>query len=229
MFPAHLLSLLQLSDSMFPTGAFAHSQGLETYVQSGLVTDRASLCDWLTVQLRHNLATADMVICKEAFLAYNRGDGETVLALDQLLTAAKPAAELRKASEEIGRRTLKSGMILASDNLLESYQAAISAGRCAGHHAVVWGLLGGALTLDLSALLLAYAYTFVASQTSAAVRLIPLGQTHAQQSIAALGPVMQEAVDTALATSLDDFATFVPALEIRAMQHHYLNGRLFIS
>ena len=30
-----LLTLLQLTNSFFPTGAFAHSFGLETYVQRG--------------------------------------------------------------------------------------------------------------------------------------------------------------------------------------------------
>ena len=34
-----LLTLLQLTNSFFPTGAFAHSFGLETYVQRELVND----------------------------------------------------------------------------------------------------------------------------------------------------------------------------------------------
>ena len=34
---AQLLTLLQWTDSAFPTGAFAHSNGLETYTQAGIV------------------------------------------------------------------------------------------------------------------------------------------------------------------------------------------------
>ncbi|MEP6918606.1 MAG: hypothetical protein ABJC89_23395, partial [Acidobacteriota bacterium] len=39
MEPAHLLRILQLFDSQFPIGAFAHSGGLETYGQSGAGLD----------------------------------------------------------------------------------------------------------------------------------------------------------------------------------------------
>jgi urease accessory protein UreF len=35
--PAQLLMLLQWMDSAFPTGAFAHSGGLETYTQAEAV------------------------------------------------------------------------------------------------------------------------------------------------------------------------------------------------
>ena len=38
-----LLTLLQLADGLFPAGAFAHSLGLETYAQAGLVKDRVGL------------------------------------------------------------------------------------------------------------------------------------------------------------------------------------------
>ena len=99
-----LLALLQLCDSMFPTGAFAHSYGLETYVQKGLVSDAAGLQALLRAQLRQGLPTADLLICKEAVLARDDGDLERLRFLGELLSAAKPAAEARKASEEVGRR-----------------------------------------------------------------------------------------------------------------------------
>src|SRR2546425_778176 len=37
------LALLQLADGLFPAGGFAHSFGLETYVQEGRVDDAAGL------------------------------------------------------------------------------------------------------------------------------------------------------------------------------------------
>ena len=36
-----LFLLLELNDALFPIGAYAHSYGLETYVQQGLVHDAA--------------------------------------------------------------------------------------------------------------------------------------------------------------------------------------------
>ena len=34
--------LLQVNDALFPIGGYSHSQGLETYIQKGLVHDEKS-------------------------------------------------------------------------------------------------------------------------------------------------------------------------------------------
>jgi urease accessory protein len=215
---------------MFPTGAFAHSYGLETYVQKGLVSDAAGLQALLRAQLRQGLPTADLLICKEAVLARDDGDLEQLRFLGELLSAAKPAAEARKASEEVGRRLLRSGRSLVGpDLMLDALHADIQDGRIAGQHAIVFGVLGGAFGLQVDDILTAYAYTFVAGQASAAVRLVPLGQTDALQSIKALWPAIEAAVQITKNSTLADFGSFTPALDIRAMQHAYLDGRLFMS
>ena len=41
-----LLSLFQFSDGLFPTGAYAHSFGLEYYVQSGAVRNAEGVGDF---------------------------------------------------------------------------------------------------------------------------------------------------------------------------------------
>ncbi|NJI14743.1 urease accessory protein UreF, partial [Staphylococcus agnetis] len=45
------LKLFQFCDSQFPTGAFSHSYGLETYIQRNDVDDAASFQNWLEVFL----------------------------------------------------------------------------------------------------------------------------------------------------------------------------------
>lgn len=224
-----MLSLLQLSDSMFPTGSFAHSYGLETYVQQGLVRDGATLQELLQVQLRYNLAYSDMLICAQAIQCHHYDDRAGLIWLDELLTAAKIAQEAREASIKVGRRLLRSVLPLVADPMLQYYEAEIKVGRCAGHQAIASGLTYAALRFQPLASLMVYAYNFVAGQVSAAVRLMPLGQTQAQWVIQGLQPAMQQAAETALSSNLEDFQSFVPAADIRAMQHAYLQGRLFIS
>src|SRR5215510_14552037 len=46
-----LLALLQLADGLFPAGGFAHSLGLESYVQAGMVRDAAGVAAFLGTQL----------------------------------------------------------------------------------------------------------------------------------------------------------------------------------
>ena len=56
-----LLTLLQLTDSFFPTGAFAHSFGLETYVQRALVNDPETFDMFLRSTLHHGFRNSDAV------------------------------------------------------------------------------------------------------------------------------------------------------------------------
>ena len=40
--------LLQINDALFPIGGYSHSQGLETYIQRGLVHDEDTAREYLT-------------------------------------------------------------------------------------------------------------------------------------------------------------------------------------
>ena len=62
-----LPQLLQRSDSMFPTGAYAHSFGLEGAVQDGLVTDTASLDEFLTHQIVPALRQLELPCARHVF------------------------------------------------------------------------------------------------------------------------------------------------------------------
>ena len=54
-----LLGLLQLCDGLCPVGGFAHSFGLETYAQAGLLADRRSLETLLAAHLEGSAGPAD--------------------------------------------------------------------------------------------------------------------------------------------------------------------------
>jgi urease accessory protein len=222
--PAQLLMLLQWMDSAFPTGAFAHSGGLETYTQVEAVRSPDDLLRVVEAKLS-GVATTDLIVVKEAM----RADAALISQLDELCSAAKLARETREASEKIGRRMLSSVLNLTSDPRLLAYQEEIAAGRCAGHHAVVHGLACGALGVEARAALLAFGYALAANQTAASLKLIRIGQTQAQAVLGASGAALEAAVDTALALTLDDYGAFTPGLDIRAMQHEHLFRRLFIS
>ena len=49
------LRLFQFCDSQFPTGAFSHSFGLETYIQRQTVHDATSFREWLELFLNEQL------------------------------------------------------------------------------------------------------------------------------------------------------------------------------
>ncbi len=103
---AWLPFLLQTSDAVFPTGAYAHSHGLEEMVRAGRVRDEAGLGDFLRQHVAPSAIHLDLPIVREARTAALADDWKTFTSLDQMAGALRPARELREASLQIGRRRL---------------------------------------------------------------------------------------------------------------------------
>ena len=221
-----LLTLLQLTNSFFPTGAFAHSFGLETYVQRELVNDAETFERFLRSTLHHGLRNGDAVAIGLTYKATEIGG---IVDLDARLTAMKVARESREASIKIGKQFLRNTAILERNELLNEYAEQIQSGRCTGHHAIAYGLVASTAKIDLFSAILGYLHAHVVGQVSAAVRLIPLKPTDGQGIIDTIRPNLIDIARFAEGATIDDLSSFTPALDIRSMQHERLYSRLFIS
>jgi urease accessory protein len=223
------LALMQFSDGLFPAGAYAHSYGLETYVQRDVVRDAAGAARFLEAYLRGSAARADAAAAANALRAARRADLQLCLELDAILDAMKPAAELREASRQLGRQTLRILCALQDDPLIAEF------GRIAGgdatpcHHAVVFGMAGASLGWAEHDAVLAYLYSSAAGIVGAALRLIPLGQMRGQLVIRDAAPMIATLAADAAGIGLGEMSSFAPALEVAAMRHARLEARLFRS
>jgi urease accessory protein len=72
-------------------------------------------------------------------------------------------------------------------------------------------------------------HAIAANLVSAGARLIPLGQTDAQITIARLAPMVSQVAARAVETSLDDLGTAAPAQELCSLLHETQYTRLFRS
>src|SRR5258708_37264536 len=102
-----LPQLLQTNDSLFPSGSFAHSFGLEGLVQLGQVTDQESLGDFIRDQLVPALEHFELPFVRLAHGAANENVVPRLLALDERYGAMKGSFELRQASSRIGSQRLE--------------------------------------------------------------------------------------------------------------------------
>jgi urease accessory protein len=223
-----LLILLQWMDSAFPTGAFAHSHALETFVQAGIIRTPDALRSAVAQRLAL-VATNDLLLVKEAWHQAQHSDLPQLVRLDRMCAASKTARETREASEKVGRRMLENVWTHHPQPIIAAFRRALEAQQVSGHHCVVHGLCAQAVGIGLSETLHAFGYAVVANQASAALKLMHIGPAQVQRLIAESHPDIQRAVEHTLSLSLADFASFAPALEIRSMQHETLFRRLFIS
>ncbi len=74
----------------------------------------------------------------------------------------------------------------------------------------------------------AFAYNRLAATVSAAMRLMPLGQTEAHRLLAGTLARVPEAVDAMVARNARA-ESFAPAMDVAAMSQQYLHSRLFRS
>ncbi len=231
-----LLRLLQVADSALPIGATAHSFGLETLVEEGLLSVTqldAFLRDYL-----EETGTFESIFCRRAHRLAGPTDSpdttifsESWLALNAELSAYKSARESRSASATLGRRLLQ---LIQNLHPHETFTLALQTAKETGieiHHSPAFGLVGTLLGVDEYTTTLAYLHQSMMSLVSACQRMLPLGQSQASTLLWQLKPnllnVAQRSEDLAQQGQIP--AIFTPICEIGSMRHPALVTRLFIS
>ena len=81
--------LLQVNDALFPIGGYSHSQGLETYIQRGIVHDVDTAREYITHKIKWNLAYTELLAARLAYEAAEKKDLKELLYLEELLEASR--------------------------------------------------------------------------------------------------------------------------------------------
>lgn len=227
--------LLQTSDSLFPTGAYAHSGGLETLVELGVVKGAPSLSAFLRGRVVPALERFELPYLRFAQAAAQAGEVETLIALDREYGAAKLPRELREASAHVGAQRLRMLLrVMPSAEPVGRLTAAafhdgIGRGEAAGHAAIVCGVQAGWLGIPADAAGAAYFYGSVSGYCSAALKLIRIGQEGCQAALADALTLAAETVRASGEVAREDAGWCDPVWEIAAARHEQAFARLFIS
>ena len=221
----HWLShLLHLSDPTLPVGAYTHSNGLETYVQQGLIKDGETAALYIRNMLEHNLPYNDALFVVLAYTAAN--DTAQLVQLDQECTALKAPMELRQASQKLGVRLIK---LMAPLITHSAYATAIREGHATGHYCLAYGMFAALLGIPLEEALTAFYYNAATGMVTNCVKLVPLGQQQGQQILFALLPLLGELTTRTLTIPRELAGRCSMAFDIRSMQHERLYSRLYMS
>lgn len=205
-----LLLLLNWMSPAFPTGSFAYSHGLEQAIADGRLGDGDAVESWIAAILRHGSGWNDAVL-------FARCWDSDVEELNALTLALAGSRERYLETTQLGRAfSIAAAVWRRSEARQNEIAYPVAAGEACS-----------ASNIPQSEALLAFVQGFCTVLTSAAVRLVPLGQRRGLEVLRNLAPVIQRVALDAAAASLDDIGGCSIAADIAAMQHETLETRVF--
>lgn len=212
MMMRELMRLLAWLSPSFPTGAYAYSHGLEWAVECRDIVDEATLGDWLSDVLLHGSARNDAILLRHA---HRGGD---LARLNDLAIAVAASRERRAETLDQGTAFIAAAAAWHPPALPERVAYPIAVGALAAWHGI-----------EEDATTAVYLQAFTTNLISAAVRLVPLGQSAGLRVLAALEQVILSVVNDTRAATLDDIGGCAFRADIAAMRHETQYTRLFRS
>ncbi|HEV3140717.1 MAG TPA: urease accessory UreF family protein [Vicinamibacterales bacterium] len=223
-----LTTLLHLCDSLFPIGSFGYSDGLETATACGAIASVDDLRAWLDVCLDETIARTEGPAIRLARHAIDGGDWDELIAIDEDVTALRPASSVRRSSRAMGQRLVTTWQRLHPDVRLETLRSLMTAGRAGPTLPVAFAAASLCAGAEVTSSIEAFAYTRLTATISAAMRLMAIGQTDAHALLARtldrVPAVVQDIIDRDARIE-----SFAPAMDIAVMTHQYVHSRLFRS
>ena len=204
-----LITVMQWLSPAFPIGGFAYSHGLEWAINKGYVSNREELQKWISDLLEYGSLKNDAILIKLVL------KGSDPKEINEIAIALCPANERLSETQLQGGafcKIMREVWSLEIDDLTLPIALALAAKN---------------ESIDQNLVVPAYLHSFCSNLISVAMRLIPIGQTDGQKTLRELSPLISDSVRAVAKSDKDDLGSACFLSDVSAMQHEYLQPRVF--
>lgn len=224
--PLKLNRLLQLCSANLPVGGFSFSQGLEYAIEMEWINSQKSTFDWIELNLKESIARTDLALLKRLYQALENDDFTSFKLHNQHLIACRESSELRLADVAMGKALVR--LLKRLDSVdSEAYNELLDAPDSS--FVSIFAITAYICKLDLISAQSGYCWTYLDNQVAAATKLVPLGQTQAQNLLFELSEEVSVVIKIANTIVNDEIGASLPRLAMASAWHETQYTRLFRS
>ena len=220
-----LLRLLQLASPSLPVGAYTYSQGLESAIENGAVTNENSARKWIMESLRI-VADFEAPILWRLLKALSKRDQEMIEYWTEYFIASRDTAEFRAETIQMGYSL---GKLVIDLNIADESLRAFLTNQTEIPLPTAFACAAEALAIPHSEALLGMLFSMVENQVLVCVKSIPLGQMAGQKLLLSLHDAIGAAASHAQQLEDDELSNWAPGLSLLSMQHEVQYSRIYRS
>jgi urease accessory protein len=187
-----LTRLLQLCSANLPIGGFAFSQGLESAIEQGWISNKAELQSWVSTMMLEAISNTDLPLLYKQRQAITENDANVFNSNEDWVCATRETSEILMAEKAIGSALLRLLKNLEFDQGAPKIEWFGSYKKLSFISS--FAMASYLFELDIEMALTGFAWAFIDNQVAAAVKLIPLGQTDGQNLLFTLSQLIPECV-----------------------------------
>ncbi|MFB5608379.1 MAG: urease accessory protein UreF [Candidatus Nitrosomaritimum yanchengensis] len=224
------LSGLQLSDSFFPTGIYASSNGLEFLFSRKKILNAANLTEIIRINITQQVGPSDCIALANTFDEIQKGNFNEIIKTDEVLFSSKSIKENRDASVRSGVQLVKCVCEFVKNNeVLNQYKKKILENKVHGIFPVAFAVCCSALEIKKEKSMIMFLYGFIVMMIGAALRLGLIQHFEGQKIIHSLKPTIGQTIKEYSDKSINEMWQFAPQIDIVQMSHEKMDSKMFIT
>jgi urease accessory protein len=223
------LSMMQLSDSFFPTGMYSMSNGLEAIFYSGKKMKSEELRELVKTYLEYQIGPADCTALGNAYEYASRSNLPKLLEVDRAIFSMKIVQEIRDASVRSGTQLVRCIRSFSDNKILGQYEDAIRGGQAFGPYPAALAVAANAFLIPKRKAALLMLYSFSVSIVGAALRLGMLQHFDGQKVIDELKPTIVKVIKANINRPIEGIWQFAPSIDVIQISHERMNSKMFIT